>query len=187
MADPTAHKRSPTSESATDLDANDEDKARAAAEAEAARADALRRERRKVIALNRLGDAAMHVRRDFVRTLLARKKTPPKGAAIFIATCLTREPALINDYHAAAVTTDLLGIESSSTLVKMVKDLPPTGDGRAQVITLAVVLCALESRTPEDAWCRFSNSVADDGASICRFAEFSSKWRMRFSHLRGGS
>jgi hypothetical protein len=27
MADPTAHKRSPTSESATDLDANDEDKA----------------------------------------------------------------------------------------------------------------------------------------------------------------
>src|ERR1700730_1770530 len=44
MADPTAHKRSPTSESATDLDANDEDKARAAAEAEAARADALRRE-----------------------------------------------------------------------------------------------------------------------------------------------
>jgi hypothetical protein len=29
--------------------------------------------------------------------------------------------------------------------------------------------------------------VADDGTSICRFAEFSSKWRMRSSHLRGGS
>jgi ParB family transcriptional regulator, chromosome partitioning protein len=61
-----------TSDTATDPDAGDEDKARAAAEAEAARADALRRERRKVIALNRLGDAAMHVRRDFVRKLLAR-------------------------------------------------------------------------------------------------------------------
>jgi ParB family chromosome partitioning protein len=61
-----------TSDTATDPDASDEDKARAAAEAEAARADALRRERRKVIALNRLGDAAMHVRRDFVRKLLAR-------------------------------------------------------------------------------------------------------------------
>ena len=59
---------------------------------------------------------------------MQRSKTPPKGAAILVATCLTREPALINDYHAAAVTTDLLGIESSSALVKLVKDLPPTGD-----------------------------------------------------------
>jgi hypothetical protein len=35
--------------------------------------------------------------------------------------------------------------------------------------------------------CRLSNSVADDDLSTCRFAEFSSKWRTRFSHLRGGS
>jgi serine/threonine protein kinase len=35
--------------------------------------------------------------------------------------------------------------------------------------------------------CRFSKSVADDGASTCRVAEFSSKWRTGFSHLRGGS
>jgi ParB family transcriptional regulator, chromosome partitioning protein len=83
-----------------------------------------------------------------------RSKTPPKGAAIFVATCLIREPALINDYHAAAVTTDLLGIEGDSTLVKLVKDLPPTGDGRAQVITLGVVLGALESRL-----CAVSESV----------------------------
>jgi ParB family chromosome partitioning protein len=93
-----------------------------------------------------------------------RSKTPPKGAAIFIATCLTREPALINDYHAAAVTTDLLGIESNSTLVKLVKDLPPTGDGRAQVITLGVVLGASESRTPKDAW--RSGGVSGYGQSV---------------------
>jgi ParB family chromosome partitioning protein len=91
-------------------------------------------------------------------------KTPPKGAAIFVATCLTREPALINDYHAAAVTADLLGIESSSALVKMVKDLPPTGDGRAQVITLSVVLGALESRTPKDAW--RSGGISGYGHSV---------------------
>jgi ParB family chromosome partitioning protein len=53
-----------------DENASEEDKARAAAEAEAARADAVRRERRKVIALNRLGDAALHVRRDFLSKLL---------------------------------------------------------------------------------------------------------------------
>src|ERR1700738_1772539 len=34
---------------------------------------------------------------------------------------------------------------------------------------------------------RFSNSVADDGSPNCRFAEFSSKWRTCFTHLRGGS
>ena len=95
---------------------------------------------------------------------MQRSKTPPKGAAIFVATCLTREPALINDYHAAAVTTDLLGIESSSTLVKLVKDLPPTGDGRAQVITLGVVLGSLESRTPKDAW--RSGGVSGYGHSV---------------------
>jgi ParB family chromosome partitioning protein len=33
-----------------------------------------------------------------------------------------------------------------------VADLPANGDGRAQVITLALVLGALESRTPKDAW-----------------------------------
>jgi hypothetical protein len=86
------------------------------------------------------------ISRESALDLVQRSKTPPKGAAIFVATCLTREPALINDYHAAAVTADLLGTESSSALVKMVKDLPPTGDGRAQVITLSVVLGALESR-----------------------------------------
>lgn len=57
-------------------DAWDEDKARAAAEAEAAGVDALRRKRRTVIALNRLGDGGMRVRREFVRKLLGR---PTKG------------------------------------------------------------------------------------------------------------
>jgi hypothetical protein len=35
--------------------------------------------------------------------------------------------------------------------------------------------------------CRFANCVADDGAPTSALAEFSSKWRKRFSHLRGGS
>jgi len=79
--------------------------------------------------------------------LVQRSRTSPKGAAIFVATCLTREPSLINDYHAAGVTAEVLGIASSSELAKVAQELPPTGDGRAQVITLAVVLGALEART----------------------------------------
>ncbi len=35
--------------------------------------------------------------------------------------------------------------------------------------------------------CRFPFSVADGDASTCRLAEFSLKWRIGFSHLRGGS
>ena len=46
----------------------------------------------------------------------------------------------------------LLGLESAEAVTKLVSDLPATGDGRAQVLTLALVLGALESRTPKDAW-----------------------------------
>ena len=48
--------------------------------------------------------------------------------------------------------------------MKLVTDLPPTGDGRAQVITLGVVLGALESRTPKDAW--RSGGVSGYGHSL---------------------
>jgi ParB family chromosome partitioning protein len=58
-----------------DGDGDDAAAARAAAlaKAQAEQAETLRRERKKVIALNRLGDAAMQVRRDFVTKLLARR------------------------------------------------------------------------------------------------------------------
>ena len=35
---------------------------------------------------------------------------------------------------------------------KLVTELGAAGDGRAQVITLGLVLAALEARTPRDAW-----------------------------------
>jgi ParB family transcriptional regulator, chromosome partitioning protein len=46
----------------------------------------------------------------------------------------------------------LLGVDSTQAVAKLAADLPANGDGRAQVITLALVLGALESRTPKDAW-----------------------------------
>lgn len=136
-----------------DLDGDQDGELRAAREKARAEeeAETQRRERRKVIALNRLGDAAMEVRRDFVAKLLLRK-TAPKGAAIFVADCLTREPALISDYHGAHTTAELLGTTGGATVHSLVTDLPPTGDARAQVLTLAVVLGALEARTPKDSW-----------------------------------
>jgi ParB family chromosome partitioning protein len=140
---------------AVDLDGDSEDaaaaRALARAQAEAEQAEAVKRDRRKLIALNRLGDAATKVRRDFMTKLLARK-TPPKGASIFVADCVIREPALISDYHGAGITGQLLGVEPGEALRKLVTHLPPTGDPRAQVLTLAVVLGALAARTPKDSW-----------------------------------
>ncbi|CQD24287.1 nuclease [Mycobacterium lentiflavum] len=137
----------------TDEAVNLDEEAREAArqQAEAERADTEKRERRKVLALNRLGDAAMLVRREFVAKLLTRK-TPPKGAAIFVARVLARDSHLLSDHNALDTTAALLGLDSREAVAKLVAELPPTGDGRAQVITLALVLGALENRTPKDAW-----------------------------------
>jgi ParB family chromosome partitioning protein len=120
--------------------------------AEAAKAEADRRERKKVIALNRLGDAAQLVRREFVKDKLLARKTPPKGAAVFVAECLTRDPRLLDEYHGKEAAAEMLGATDTEGVKKLVAQLGATGDGRAQVITLGLVLGALEARTPKDAW-----------------------------------
>jgi ParB family chromosome partitioning protein len=133
------------------VDLDDDAREAARQKAQAERAEAEKRERRKVLALNKLGDAAMGVRREFVKKLLARK-TPPKGAAMFVAACLSRDSYLLTNHNGLDTTAELLGVDSSEALAKLVTELPASGDGRAQVITLALVLGALEARTPKDAW-----------------------------------
>jgi ParB family chromosome partitioning protein len=128
------------------------------------KAEAAKRQRRKVLTLNKLGDAAQSVRRQFVKNLLARK-TPPKGAGIFVAGMLAGDCHLLSDYRADEVTAELLGAEHvegsgyqyqigkvTRGVAKLVEALPDNGDNRAQVITLGLVLGALEGRTPKDAW-----------------------------------
>lgn len=118
---------------------------------EAEQAEAAKRDRRKTLALNKLGAAAMSVRREFVRALVARK-TAPKGAARFVAECLTRDKRLLDEYHADDIAAELLGVDDPDAVRKAVANLGSSGDGRAQVITLALVLGALEGRTLKDAW-----------------------------------
>ena len=128
--------------------------ARAAAEAEQAR-----RQRRQVIALNRLGAAATTVRREFITNKLLSRKTPPKGAARFVALCLTREPGLLGEYHGHTIAAEMLGVAGTAALDTQVSRLGANADGRAHVITLALILGALEGRTPKDAWRRTTNST----------------------------
>ena len=137
----------------------------AAAQAAAAddKGEAERRERRKVLALNRLGEAALGVRREFVTRLLSRKSAP-KGAGVFVARTLAADGYLLTNYKSEGITAALLGAKprmvtdyigtdgplESGGVTGLIADLP--GDGRAAVITLGLVLGALEARTPKDAW-----------------------------------
>ncbi|MBN3459773.1 ParB N-terminal domain-containing protein [Mycobacterium sp. DSM 3803] len=159
----TGHENPETDHGAEDNDRSAQDEA----EAEAQRAAELRRERRKVIALNRMAEAAARVRQQFVTKLLTRR-TPPKGAAIFVADCLVRDPALVNEYHGSSMTAKMLGVETTSAVKKLVSELTPTADGRAQVITLGLVLGALEARTPKDSW-RFGGYYGVKAVDYLRF------------------
>ena len=120
-------------------------------EAEARRLEAERRERRKLLALNRLGEAAAVVRRDYLTKLLARK-TPPKGAATFTAYCLTRDRFIQSQNRGDDLTAELLGVTNFGEVRALVNDASTNVDPRAQVVTLAIVLGALEARCTKDAW-----------------------------------
>jgi ParB family chromosome partitioning protein len=94
----------------------------------------------------------MGVRRDFVKNSWPALLTAPKGAAIFIADCLARDSYLLTNHNALGTAAELLGLDDAQAVPKLVADLAANGDGRAQVITLALVVGALEARTPKDAW-----------------------------------
>lgn len=143
-----------------------ERRAAAAAQAASEKQEAEKRERRKVLALNKLGAAALRVRREFIKTLLSRK-TAPKGAAIFVARALAGDGYLLTTNNAGNVAAELLGLKDSGkkeakpsyeyepptdAVINAARGLPDTGDQRAQILLLGLVLGALEARTPKDAW-----------------------------------
>jgi ParB family chromosome partitioning protein len=137
-----------TAVSSDDTEADADAAATAKAEAEARET----RERRKVLALNKLGAAAQIVRREFVTKLLARK-TPPKGAAVFVADCLARDVHLLTHNKATETAAELLGVDGGAPGLRNLTEALNTGaDARAQVVALGLVLGALEAKTAKDAW-----------------------------------
>ncbi|WP_273735457.1 ParB/RepB/Spo0J family partition protein [Mycolicibacterium septicum] len=163
---------SPSAPVELDSEATDADREAAAARAAAERAEADKRERRKVVTLNKLGAAAIGVRRAFVTTLVVRK-TPPKGSAQFIASCLARDSFMLTHHQVDDVAAELLGIQGGRDgLRALIDGLPANGDGRAQVITLALVLAALEVKTTKEAW-RSPAPLVDDNENASRYYRLS--------------
>lgn len=110
-----------------------------------------KRERRKVIALNKAAEAAQEVRRDFVTKLIARKN-PPKGGALFTGRVLASDGYLLANFKADETITDLFGVRhgAKSDISELFQNAGT--DARAMVLTLGLVLGALEARTPKSAW-----------------------------------
>jgi hypothetical protein len=73
-------------------------------------------------------------------------KTPPKGAAVFVAECLARDKFLLDQHHGDETAAELLGMDNSAAVRKQVESLGTGGDARAQVIVLGLVLGSMEAR-----------------------------------------
>jgi len=111
-------------------------------------------ERRILIANNKAWASAEVVRRDWLTTLLTRK-TLPKDTALVIARGLTvhRQAISTATREGNELAHQLLGVEPSGyfaadKLVALLEQTP----GKAQHVTLAIVLGACESVTSKQTW-----------------------------------
>lgn len=145
--DPTAHGHRSRYSSASTLTtgATVDDPA-----AQEAAKQAARKERRTTLTNNKAWREAEPIRRDWLRTLAARK-TAPKGAAALIATALTTDSYTIHKAMEASVplAADLLGLGSREAIDKAAGEAT---DARALMISLIVVLAAHEDATGVHSW-----------------------------------
>jgi ParB family chromosome partitioning protein len=101
-----------------------------------------------------------------------RSKTPPKGAAVFVAECLARDKFLLDQHHGDETAAELLGLDNSAAVRKLVGSLGTGGDARAQVIVLGLVLGSMEARTPKDAWRNASSGWVTSGVKSGEYLKF---------------
>jgi ParB family chromosome partitioning protein len=136
--------------------------------------DQAKAERREVITRNREWKSATVVRREFLTALLARK-TPPKATAIYVATELAYGTAALRRAmeHAHDLAATLLGTDESHTRQAIAALSHNGSDARAQVITLGMVLGAIEQsldthtwRNPTDTVKRYFEFLAANGYAL---------------------
>lgn len=118
-------------------------------------------ERRKVIANNKAMDAAMIVRREWLRTFTAGA-TPPKDAAAYLATALLRFGPRLADGMRKELVATLTGVPSlphfahnRSYGTEGPVDSPQVeaaSEKRALMIALGQVLVAVEATIQRDTW-----------------------------------
>jgi ParB family transcriptional regulator, chromosome partitioning protein len=157
----------------------------------AARKAAASAERKRVIAGNKAWDAAVEVRRDWLRVFLGRK-TPPAGTQRFIATAILNGdyPNMVSEIHPLAA--ELFGVEGAADAAKTAETAPHTpwlsgrrkdletlldgaSDKRLTVITLGLLLVGLEKSLHRMCWRgntidaqrRYLRFLGDNGYPLC--------------------
>ncbi|MEV2240110.1 ParB N-terminal domain-containing protein [Micromonospora sp. NPDC049891] len=132
-----------------------------------------RAQRRDVIQSNKAWDSAETVRRNWLRTFLARK-IAPKTAAGFIAGSLARADHAVTSALTGGnrLANDLLGLpDQAPTLGRrapaMVELVGKASDERAQMIALGLLLAAYEEATSRNLW----RSVSDSTTRYLRYLE----------------
>lgn len=132
-----------------------------------------RAQRRDVIQSNKAWDSAETVRRNWLRTFLARKAAP-KTAAGFIAGSLARTDHAVTSALTGGnrLAHDLLGLpDRAPTLGRrapaMVELVGKASDERAQMIALGLLLAAYEEATSRNSW----RTVSDSTTRYLRYLE----------------
>jgi ParB family chromosome partitioning protein len=110
-------------------------------------------ERREVVTRNKEWKSATVVRRDWLTTFVARK-TPPKGAAVYVAGELARGSHQLRRAmeRSPELAATLLGADTTHSHQAVTALTDTATDARAQVIGLAVVLGAVENSTDVQTW-----------------------------------
>lgn len=118
-------------------------------------------ERREVISRNKEWKSASAVRRDFVTQLLTRK-TPPRGSASYVAVelALGSHPIRRALERAHQLAASLLGVDDTYARQAITNQASTAADARAQVITLGLVLGAIEESTDVHTWREPSELIA---------------------------
>ncbi|WP_307961843.1 hypothetical protein [Salinispora arenicola] len=128
-----------------------------------------RAQRRDVIQSNKAWDSAETVRRNWLRTFLARKTAPKTAAGSLARTDHAVTSALTGGNRLAH---DLLGLpDQAPTLGRrapaMVELVGKASDERAQMIALGLLLAAYEEATSRNSW----RTVSDSTTRYLRYLE----------------
>ena len=123
-------------------------------------------ERRTTIANNLAWQSSEKVRRAWLKTFLARK-TAPKGTAAYLAAELAAGSHQIRKAmeQRPDLAAQLLGVDAKDSRTSLATAIAAASEARAQVIALALILCAYEASTTKNSW-------RHDSTAIHRYFEF---------------
>ena len=91
---------------------------------------------------------------------------------MFVAGCLARDKFLLDQHHGDEIAAELLGLDDSAAIRKLVEGLGTGGDKRAQVIILGLVLGSMEARTLKDAWRNANSGWLTSGVKSSDYLKF---------------